>query len=377
MTVKRFLDIFSFIAVFVIVCIVTMNIPDIDLEMKSLLGHRSIITHSILIPCLFFYYFVKKKDNPKEIIVICSLVLFFSFGVHFSADLISKGWRGTANIKLPGNNSIGSFLSPIWLFINAFLCFLFANSILKQFTNNKTEKNIYFILGAVIALIYFENDYIGRPGEQFFLFIFLHSITYFDWFYASFKYYDHLKRLQSYVHIKSDLFPVKDVQKRAADKTKSRKKNIFKTFLKIIFGIIIFLVILILIFFIIGTLNKNEIVEDAKPSKIIPKNIIKKKKVINEGYKLDESPRAYDVKPDEYALCRSKIEEKYSKTNFTYVTYRDFKAPKKGRTFEKTITMHLETTPLLVQVFYGYIDCKIKVNQDQSITFVSLGKKYK
>ena len=47
----------------------TLNIPDIDQAFLGLLGHRSIITHSILLPYLLYHFFIKKKDRPNDYLI--------------------------------------------------------------------------------------------------------------------------------------------------------------------------------------------------------------------------------------------------------------------------------------------------------------------
>jgi hypothetical protein len=166
MTIKNNL---LFLSIFILISNFSLHLPDIDQRILSFLGHRSIITHSFLIPFLF-NYFLDKKYKSNIFIKIISINLFFGFSAHFCADLIVKGWQGGAlitglGIRLPAPISI------IWIFANAIICIIFANKILRKSLNFKSTSYLFYFLGIIIALIYFNSDYVGEPLPQFIIFI--------------------------------------------------------------------------------------------------------------------------------------------------------------------------------------------------------------
>ena len=80
------------------------------------LGHRSILTHSALLPLLAVV--VRPRRFPAH------AVAWFAFGlaIHLIADLFPRSWRGFALIQLPlGSGSIGALSSPMWIAANAVL----------------------------------------------------------------------------------------------------------------------------------------------------------------------------------------------------------------------------------------------------------------
>ena len=71
--------------------IVLTILPDIDLKFDSL-GHRSVITHSLLIPLIVYVF------NPYMV----NLLIILSVGIHCSCDvtLKPKRWQGGYTIKV-------------------------------------------------------------------------------------------------------------------------------------------------------------------------------------------------------------------------------------------------------------------------------------
>ena len=155
-----------------------LNIPDIDQGILSPLGHRSIITHSILFPYLMHYFLINKKDQPNPDFIIFIIGFYLSVAMHLSADLYPKGWRGTALIKLPGNSSIGEGPSIIWMFLNVLVATYFSAILLKKIANIKKYWITYLIIGSGIGLVYAAVDE-GEVGAKFLTFLFFLFATFF------------------------------------------------------------------------------------------------------------------------------------------------------------------------------------------------------
>jgi len=155
----------------------TVKFPDIDQNIFSFLGHRSIFTHSILAPCLLFFYLIKGKINPNLYLQIFIVSFFVAIAIHLSADLHPKAWKGYANIKIFGI-SIGGFLSRIWIFVNSILAFLFATYMLKKLTHNKIFISIYFVIILYVAALYSEDEPYNNSNIFITIILFLSSCTY-------------------------------------------------------------------------------------------------------------------------------------------------------------------------------------------------------
>lgn len=93
-------------------------LPDIDHWFVGILHHRSIVTHSILLPTIVW------MALPKRMSVIAS-VLFTAVGIHLSADVLSPS-QGYGAIWLPEpfKLNLGEF-SKVWLVVNAVMAFSF------------------------------------------------------------------------------------------------------------------------------------------------------------------------------------------------------------------------------------------------------------
>ena len=147
------LNYFAFIGVLSFAYFIGLFFPDIDQGFQGLLGHRSIITHSILLPYLLLYYFIKKKSNPNVLIKIFIIGIFLGIGLHLSADLHPKSFKGYALIKLPGNIDVGG-LSPIWIAVNATAGLYFAGLLLNKTTHKKLFWISYLVIASLVGMIY-------------------------------------------------------------------------------------------------------------------------------------------------------------------------------------------------------------------------------
>ena len=173
------INFFLFIGLLFVGFLVGLNFPDTDQGYKIVLGHRSIITHSILLPYILYYFFIKKRALYNKYITLIIAGIFLGIGLHLSADLFPKGWQGYALIKLPGNISIGE-LSPIWIGFNALVSLYFAGSCLNNLTKQNTIWITYILFGAVVGFLYsikepYNNETIFLAFYITFIFTFIIS----------------------------------------------------------------------------------------------------------------------------------------------------------------------------------------------------------
>ena len=325
--ISQNINYFGFIAILLAGIILTLKLPDVDRGLMSLIGHRSIITHSILFPYLMHYFLINKKDRPNSYLVIFIIGFYLSIAIHLSADIYPKGWRGTALIKLPGNNSIGEGPSIIWMGLNVIAATYFSAILLKKITNTKKYWTTYLVIGSAVGLVYTAADE-GEVVAKFLTFLFFLFVTFF------------------YSLGKSNTGTLIN--------TKGLKK-----FAKIVIGLI--LVGVAIIFIVIGIEHSAE--KD------------KQQKIQQEK---ETNYRAYEVYKDELNLCKNKIIKKYPKKKFVEFNWSDFWAPKNQKTYTKTLKMWMKHDGLIFKnKFFGKVDCFIKVKSDQSISFIRLGDKYK
>tara|TARA_B100000959_G_scaffold21053_1_gene20287 strand:- start:18 stop:1007 length:990 start_codon:yes stop_codon:yes gene_type:complete len=325
--ISQNINYFGFIAILLAGIILTLKLPDVDRGLMSLIGHRSIITHSILFPYLMHYFLINKKDRPNSYLVIFIIGFYLSIAIHLSADIYPKGWRGTALIKLPGNNSIGEGPSIIWMGLNMIVATYFSAILLKKIANTKKYWITYLIIGSVVGLMYAAADE-GEVGAKFLTFLFFLFVTFF--------------------------YSLGKSKTGTSINTKGLKK-----FAKIVIWLI--LAGVVIIFIIIGIEHSAE--KD------------KQRKIQQEK---ETNYRAYQVFKDEFNLCKNNIIAKYPKKKFVKFNYSDYWAPKNKKTYTKTLKMWMKHDGLIFKnKFFGKVDCFINVKSDQSISFNRLGDKYK
>ena len=327
---------FANISIFVFLSIFTAKyIPDLDLPKNILgfLGHRSIFTHSILFPYLFYYFF-KKKGEPTELIKFITYSIYFGLSIHFCADLFVKGWRGTSLIIVFGYR-LPDFLSIIWIFGNAVLSMVFANKILFKTKNSKKLNYTYFFLGIPIAFIYFLTDYIGKPAPQFLLFLLIHCLSF----------YFLIKKSKN-------ILVTKPVTKEAKKEKIQKEKKINYAFVVSIFLVITFITVLII------------------------ENLPGNNPYYNSGGNTVEDFRSKNLYEDEVNLCSSNLKKVYPKARFTRIKVSNFYITRDKTPYEKILNMWADHKRFMMIMSWGKIDCKIRVNLDQTIKFLELSNKY-
>ena len=327
---------FGFVPIFLAGIVFTLFFPDIDQDFKSSLGHRSIITHSILLPYLMHHFFIKKKDQPNSYLVILIIGFYLGIAIHLSADLYPKGWRGTAFIKLPGNSSIGEGPSIIWMFLNVVVGTYFSSKLLINIANTKKYLISYFIITAFIAITYADEDG-GDVGAKLITFLVIFLITFFV-----------AKKRSGGNGIEL----TKPLTKKKEKKTKKKSGNM--TAIIVAMGVVLVLGLLIFV------LGNPQTTSERK---------MKQEKQSNY--------RAYDVYKDEFNLCKNKITQKYPKKKFSHFKWVSFSAPKNQNGYTKNIIMYMKHDGLIRKnKYFGKVDCFIVVKPNQSIIFSHLGNKY-
>ena len=97
------------------------KIPDIDQLFLSVIGHRSIVTHSPLIPLLLNHYLKPDTGWKRGVVGGVSLAMV----MHFSFDLFPQSWVSLALIQVKLFVQLFRFdatLSVLWLFAAVVVC---------------------------------------------------------------------------------------------------------------------------------------------------------------------------------------------------------------------------------------------------------------
>lgn len=94
--------------------------PDWDFGIPGL-THRSGVTHSFLLPLVVYWLALPATAAG----------LALGIALHLSSDIQPRAWTGGALVKLPYIGSIGSKLSPVWLFANMVGCLAIMSTALE------------------------------------------------------------------------------------------------------------------------------------------------------------------------------------------------------------------------------------------------------
>ena len=170
-----------FIGILFNASIIGLIFPEIDYLninfFQNFIGHRSILTHSILVPYLFYYYCVKKKHKPNNNTVTLIIGLFLGLALHLTADIYPKNGSENELIKLPGNIAIGDF-SVLWIFLNTLASLYFSKILLNKYYNKKHYRILYLTIGLMLACIYVLTEFYNKVLILF-TFIILLLMAYF------------------------------------------------------------------------------------------------------------------------------------------------------------------------------------------------------
>ena len=147
-----------------------LEFPDFDLHLLFFLGHRSILTHGIIVP--FFLYkfltmesyskisnkifgrFFSNKNISKEVLDYVYIGFLIGIAIHLCADLFPKAWIGYAQIVFPTWIRMGAPFSIGWMLLNMFFALKIAFQKIKQKDIEIKTKNRIFLSILVIGVIY-------------------------------------------------------------------------------------------------------------------------------------------------------------------------------------------------------------------------------
>ncbi len=117
--------------------------PDID-QWTNLLLHRSIITHSPLIPLILFLLALRIRFGLHAFAMGISI----GFAVHHAFDLFPKGWKGAALISIPFYGWTPGLFSWIWIAFSTLACTYLAARSVQGWLDR-----IWYLLGFIYIFI--------------------------------------------------------------------------------------------------------------------------------------------------------------------------------------------------------------------------------
>ena len=120
-----------------------IGLPDID-QRTNLLLHRSIITHSPLIPFILLVLALRIGFGLYALAMGVSI----GFAVHHAFDLFPKGWTGSALISIPFYGWTPGLFSWIWIALSTVICAYIAARLAQGWLDR-----LWYLLGFIYIFI--------------------------------------------------------------------------------------------------------------------------------------------------------------------------------------------------------------------------------
>ena len=134
-----------------------LQFPDFDLHIFAFLGHRSILTHGIIVP-YFLYRFLNNRKISNDVLDFVYIGFLLGIALHLCADLFPKAWIGFALIMFPPWIPMGAPFSIIWMLSNLLIALWIAFKKLRIKEDNKKVRAYIFYSVIIIGVIYMVID---------------------------------------------------------------------------------------------------------------------------------------------------------------------------------------------------------------------------
>jgi hypothetical protein len=141
--------------IFVLGLIIGANLPDFDQQFYPLIRHRSLLTHSWIIPAILLIVGSTAKNKGDWYALVCGMCA--ALAAHLSFDLFPLKWTGTALITIPPfNTTTDVTFSRIWIASSVVICLAIAAIV----TPRRDHSVVAF--GTIAAFAW------CAPGERYF-----------------------------------------------------------------------------------------------------------------------------------------------------------------------------------------------------------------
>ena len=147
----------TYLVVLYVSLLAGLEFPDFDLHLLVFLGHRSILTHGIIVP-YFLYRFLNNRKISNEVLDFVYIGFLLGIALHLCADLFPKAWIGFALIMFPPWIPMGAPFSIIWMLSNLIIALWIAFKKLRIKEDNKKVRAYIFYSVIIIGVIYMVID---------------------------------------------------------------------------------------------------------------------------------------------------------------------------------------------------------------------------
>lgn len=98
--------------------LIGLQLPDADRVFTLFLVHRSVLTHSFLLP-LGLYLIARGREHW---LMLGSIGASFAVAVHLAFDLFPRRWVGFAQLYAPLFGRVDTSLSVLWIAVSIVVC---------------------------------------------------------------------------------------------------------------------------------------------------------------------------------------------------------------------------------------------------------------
>ena len=106
--------------------IIFINFPDWDISLFGIGSHRFFLTHSAIIPGLFYYFLIFKQSENTISDIFCGFVFSANLaaGIHLLLDILPVQ---KVTFPLIGSLIKNTYIDDrIWIIVNTVICFFLA-----------------------------------------------------------------------------------------------------------------------------------------------------------------------------------------------------------------------------------------------------------
>lgn len=110
--------------------VIGIHLPDLDNRLQwliptSVLLHRSILTHGLIISLLLFLW-IQKRGGKTPSLRFFMIGLSLALAVHLCFDFFPRGWTGFALIHIPIYGRTTALTSQAWIILSIVVCLYLA-----------------------------------------------------------------------------------------------------------------------------------------------------------------------------------------------------------------------------------------------------------
>lgn len=161
--------ILSSVVLFIFGSFIGLSFADFDNKFywNPVLVHRSIFTHSPLLPLLLFFACRHSLSHSTRLFLIG---VSLATAVHLGFDMYPQGWSGYALLNIPFFSQTSAFFSQGWLLGSLAICLILGCRLIRSMGD--------FTLSLFGLIVLYGISAAKEPGASFFVLMWLLPISF-------------------------------------------------------------------------------------------------------------------------------------------------------------------------------------------------------